>query len=102
MHGAAGGEPEGKRNGNFRHCSRKDASSASRYINELARFLRDAGLEQPDRWRAEAIAFRLVRSPLQVTMPRIQRIIVPDLPPCQPLLPRHPRRLPRLGRRRWA
>jgi hypothetical protein len=43
MHGAGGGEPEGKRNGNFRHGGRtKDASSASRYIHDLARFLRDA------------------------------------------------------------
>jgi hypothetical protein len=43
MHGAGGGAPEGKRNGNFRHGGRtKEASSASRYINELARLLRDA------------------------------------------------------------
>ena len=42
MHGAGGGAPEGKRNGNFRHGGRtKEANSASRYINELARFLRD-------------------------------------------------------------
>jgi hypothetical protein len=42
MHGARGGAPEGKRNGNFRHGGRtKDATHASRYINELARRLRD-------------------------------------------------------------
>jgi hypothetical protein len=41
MHGARGGAPEGKRNGNFRHGGRtKDATDASRYINELARFMR--------------------------------------------------------------
>jgi hypothetical protein len=42
MHGARGGAPEGKRNGNFRHGGRtKEATNASRYINELARLLRD-------------------------------------------------------------
>ncbi len=42
MHGARGGAPEGKRNGNFRHGGRtKEATSASRYINELVRMLRD-------------------------------------------------------------
>jgi hypothetical protein len=41
MHGARGGAPEGKRNGNFRHGGRtKDAADASRYINELARLVR--------------------------------------------------------------
>jgi hypothetical protein len=43
MHGARGGAPEGKRNGNFRHGGRtKEAISASRYIHDLARLLRDA------------------------------------------------------------
>jgi len=42
MHGAGGGAPEGKRNGNFRHGGRtKNATAASRYINGLARLLRD-------------------------------------------------------------
>jgi hypothetical protein len=42
MHGARGGAPAGKKNGNFRHGGRtKDATNASRYINELARRLRD-------------------------------------------------------------
>src|SRR3954451_22306747 len=42
MHGARGGAPEGKRNGNFRHGARsKEASGASRYINALARLVRD-------------------------------------------------------------
>ncbi len=41
MHGAGGGAPEGKQNGNFRHGGRtKEATSASRYINELARLVR--------------------------------------------------------------
>jgi hypothetical protein len=41
MHGAGGGAPEGKRNGNFRHGGRtKGATDASRYINELARLVR--------------------------------------------------------------
>jgi hypothetical protein len=41
MHGARGGAPKGKKNGNFRHGGRtKEATSASRYINELARLLR--------------------------------------------------------------
>jgi hypothetical protein len=43
MHGAGGGAPEGKRNGNFRHGGRtKEATRASRYINRLARLLRDS------------------------------------------------------------
>ena len=42
MHGAGGGAPEGKRNGNFRHSGRtKEATDASRYVNELARLVRD-------------------------------------------------------------
>ena len=42
MHGARGGAPAGKKNGNFRHGGRtKDATNASRYVNELARLLRD-------------------------------------------------------------
>lgn len=42
MHGAGGGAPEGKRNGNFRHGGRtKELTEASRYVNELARLLRD-------------------------------------------------------------
>jgi hypothetical protein len=41
MHGAGGGAPEGKRNGNFRHGGRtKEATDAARYINELARLVR--------------------------------------------------------------
>jgi hypothetical protein len=41
MHGAGGGAPKGKRNGNFRHGGRtKEAADASRYINELARLAR--------------------------------------------------------------
>jgi len=41
MHGAGGGAPEGKRNGNFRHGGRtKDANDASRYVNELVRLVR--------------------------------------------------------------
>jgi hypothetical protein len=41
MHGARGGAPKGKKNGKFRHGGRtKEATSASRYINELARLLR--------------------------------------------------------------
>jgi hypothetical protein len=42
MHGAGGGAPRGKRNGNFRHGGRtKEATDASRYVNALARLLRD-------------------------------------------------------------
>jgi hypothetical protein len=41
MHGARGGAPEGKGNGNFRHGGRtKEAISASRYVNALARLAR--------------------------------------------------------------
>jgi hypothetical protein len=43
MHGARGGAPEGKRNGNFQHGGRtREAVKASRYINRLARLLRAA------------------------------------------------------------
>jgi hypothetical protein len=42
MHGARGGAPEGKRNGNFRHGgSTNEAIGASRCINSLARLIRD-------------------------------------------------------------
>lgn len=41
MHGARGGAPQGKGNGNFRHGGRtKEATDASRYIIELARLVR--------------------------------------------------------------
>jgi hypothetical protein len=41
MHGARGGAPEGKRNGNFRHGGRtKEATAASRYMRELIRLVR--------------------------------------------------------------
>ena len=41
MHGARGGAPEGKRNGNFKHGARtKQAITDSRFVNELARLLR--------------------------------------------------------------
>jgi hypothetical protein len=41
MHGAGGGAPKGKQNGNFRHGGRtKEATAASRYVNELARILK--------------------------------------------------------------
>jgi hypothetical protein len=42
MHGAGGGAPEGKLNGNFRHGGRtNEAMAASRYINALARLARE-------------------------------------------------------------
>jgi hypothetical protein len=42
MHGARGGAPKGKRNGNFRHGGRtKEATGAARYVNGLARIVRD-------------------------------------------------------------
>jgi hypothetical protein len=42
MHGARGGAPEGKENGNFRHGGRtKDATDASRHVNKLARTVRN-------------------------------------------------------------
>jgi hypothetical protein len=41
MHGAGGGAPEGKLNGNFRHGGRtNEAMAASRYINALATLAR--------------------------------------------------------------
>jgi hypothetical protein len=41
MHGARGGAPEGKQNGNFRHGGRtNDAVAASRYMRELIRLVR--------------------------------------------------------------
>jgi len=42
MHGAGGGAPKGKRNGNFRHGGRTmEATDSSRYINALARMARE-------------------------------------------------------------
>jgi hypothetical protein len=42
MHGARGGAPKGKRNGNFQHGGRtKEVIRASRYVNELARLVRE-------------------------------------------------------------
>jgi hypothetical protein len=42
MHGARGGAPEGRANGNFRHGRRtKEITEASRFITALARLLRD-------------------------------------------------------------
>ena len=42
MHGARGGAPKGNQNGNFRHGGRtKEAAAISRYVNELARLLRN-------------------------------------------------------------
>jgi hypothetical protein len=41
MHGAGGGAPEGKRNGNYRHGARtKETIKAVRYVNALARLVR--------------------------------------------------------------
>jgi hypothetical protein len=41
MHGARGGAPEGKRNGNFKHGARtKQAIADSRCVNKLARLSR--------------------------------------------------------------
>ena len=41
MHGARGGAPKGKQNGNFRHGGRtKEATEASRYMRELLRLVR--------------------------------------------------------------
>jgi hypothetical protein len=41
MHGAGGGAPEGKLNGNFRHGGRTNkAVAASRYMRELLRLVR--------------------------------------------------------------
>lgn len=42
MHGAGGGAPKGTQNGNFRHGGRtKEAIAASRYVNQLARIVRE-------------------------------------------------------------
>jgi len=42
MHGAHGGAPTGKLNGNFQHGGRtKEAVEASRYVNSLARLVRE-------------------------------------------------------------
>jgi hypothetical protein len=41
MHGARGGAPEGKRNGNYRHGGRtKEAIASMRKTNELLRYIR--------------------------------------------------------------
>jgi hypothetical protein len=41
MHGARGGAPKGKRNGNFRHGARtKEAIQAVKYVNLLSRLAR--------------------------------------------------------------
>jgi hypothetical protein len=41
MHGAGGGAPTGKRNGNYRHGAHtKEASQAVRYVNLLSRLAR--------------------------------------------------------------
>jgi hypothetical protein len=41
MHGASGGAPTGKQNGNYRHGTRtKEAIQAVRYINLLSRLAR--------------------------------------------------------------
>jgi len=41
MHGARGGAPTGKRNGNYRHGTRtKEAIQAVRYVNLLSRLAR--------------------------------------------------------------
>jgi hypothetical protein len=41
MHGAGGGAPEGKANGNFRHGRRtKELTEASRFITAIARLVR--------------------------------------------------------------
>jgi glucans biosynthesis protein len=43
MHGAGGGAPEGKRNGNFRHGGRtKETIQAVRYVTLLSRLARDS------------------------------------------------------------
>jgi hypothetical protein len=42
MHGARGGAPAGKRNGNFRHGARtKETIAAAQYVKMLARLARD-------------------------------------------------------------
>jgi hypothetical protein len=41
MHGAKGGAPTGKLNGNYRHGRRtKEVTEASRYVRELIRLVR--------------------------------------------------------------
>ena len=41
MHGAGGGAPKGKQNGNYRHGARtKETIQAVRYVNSLSRFAR--------------------------------------------------------------
>ena len=41
MHGAGGGAPKGKQNGNFRHGGRtKEAIDAARYMRDLIRIVR--------------------------------------------------------------
>jgi hypothetical protein len=41
MHGAGGGAPEGKSNGNFRHGGRtREVIEASRFIRTMARLVR--------------------------------------------------------------
>jgi hypothetical protein len=43
MHGARGGAPTGKRNGNYRHGARtKETIQAVRYVNLLSRLARDS------------------------------------------------------------
>jgi hypothetical protein len=43
MHGAGGGAPEGKLNGNFRHGRRtREIIQAARFIKELALLLRNS------------------------------------------------------------
>lgn len=42
MHGAGGGAPKGKTNGNFRHGGRtNEADAAARYMRELLRLVRE-------------------------------------------------------------
>jgi hypothetical protein len=42
MHGARGGAPEGKRNGNFRHGGRtREATNALRKLRDLIRLVRN-------------------------------------------------------------
>jgi hypothetical protein len=43
MHGARGGAPTGKRNGNYRHGARtKESIKAVRYVDLLSRLARDS------------------------------------------------------------
>jgi hypothetical protein len=42
MHGARGGAPEGKRNGNYKHGGRtKEVINAGREVNALLRYIRE-------------------------------------------------------------